>query len=599
MAFIAIACYYLIGCYSDMLFTAQDRSTFVASQMFFSDCMARPFGLMQFVGSYLTQFFYIPALGASILIAVWAATYAAGVKAFNMSSRWAPVLLLPLACLLTSIVDVGYWIYCFQIPGYWFSQSVAYLVVLLLLWGFRCTPAKWQSLWYLAAALLFPLIGWTATLMTVCMIVMQIVRRITEKRGGIVNRETAFTVIGAVIALLAPKILWCNTIFKGMYEKVVTDGGFPWFENSTASSMHQVVPFFVLIGLTILFAAFAYTNIAWDKSKVITKLHINNLIVTIPIAFAVYYAVNDNRFDNFNYLSEMRMTKAAMENDWQAIIAESKDISETTNVPSRTMVMLKNIALMNTGTLGEESFMIDSNSGNEIYNPDSLNLNTMLIASPVIYYNYGHMNYAIRWCIENAIGYGFSPFYLKSLALCATATGEKELAERYTTRLNKTQFHSDWKPQQPTKLVKALMAINNDALDQDENNCERYLIQKFCEAKGTGDSDVQEVILFYTIIARNAVDFWPAFTDYVATHQGKPLPKSFQEAYVMFEQLKPQEMPFKVDILPEIRDGYKNFMVEGQGYADQGMDKNGVASMLRNNWGGSYWWFNAFGRDVY
>lgn len=596
IAFIAIACYFLIGCYSDMLFTAQDRSAFVASSIFFAECMTRPFGLMQYLGAYLTQFFYIPALGAALLIGIWTATYAAGVKAFNVSSRWAPFMVLPVACLLASIVDIGYWIYCFQIPGYWFSQSLAYLIMLLLLWAFRCTPSKWQSVWYIIAALIFPLLGWTATLMVVCMLIMQIVDRIADKRGSIFNRESLFTAVGGFIAMTAPKLIWCNVLYKNFYEPIVWYGGFPWFESSTVSSLRPVTPFFMLIGLTLLYALFANINIAWDKSKVITKLHINHIVVAIPLAIAAFYIVDKQKFEDYNYLAEMRMTQAAMNNDWQAVIAEQRASTEIC-VPSRTMVMLKNIALMNTEGLGEYSFAIDNNSGNEIYNPDSLNLNTMLIASPLMYYNYGCMNYAIRWCMENAIGYGFSPFYLKSLAQCAAATGEKELEARYTSRLNKTQFYSNWKAQQPSQTIKKLAAMQKDVIDHDGNNCERYLIETLGNIRGTGDPKIQEMALFYAILARDASKFMGALTEFLATHPGKPLPRHFQEAYVMFRDLKQMSLP--VEIPASVIQNYREFWEEGQRHADTGLDKNGVASMMLSNWNGYYWWFNAFGREVY
>lgn len=595
VAFIAIACYFLLGSFSDVLFTAQDRSTFVASQMFFHDCVIRPFGLMQYVGSYLTQFFYEPALGASLLMAIWTAIYVAGIKAFSLTSRWAPLFVLPLACLLTSIVDVGYWVYSFSIPGYWFSQSVAYLFMLLLLWAFRSTPERWQSLWYVVAILLFPFMGWIAMLMAACMAIMQIVRRIAERRKGVFTRDNILTTIGFLAAVLSPRLLWYNILYSSIYLPFVMRGGFPVFENSTASSDHQSYPFYILAGLTLLFAMFTYISIAWEKSKVITKLHINHIVIAIPVAVVAFYAVNSQKFDDYNYLAEMRMTRATMDEDWQKVIDEEVAAFE----PSRTMVVLKNIALMNTGELGDKSFDIDQNTGIEINNPDKLNINIMFIAGPVVYYNYGYTNYAIRWCMENAVAYGFSPYILKTMARSAAVTGEKELEDRYTSILNKTHFYADWKAPVPTPLVKSLATCQKDILDSDENNCERYVIQNLCKITGSGNPAVQDASLFYSILMRDAGRFWPAFADYCVTHQGQPIPKSYQEAYVMFEEIRPVELPFPVEISESTRNNYQQFWKDGQGYADQGMTKDQVSEMMRTKWGGSYWWFNAFGRELY
>lgn len=594
IAFIALAFYFLIGNYSDMLFTAQDRSDFVASCMFFSDCMARPFGLMQYLGSFLTQFFYIPTLGASILIAIWIACYAAGIKAFNLSARWAPLFLLPLACLLTSIVDVGYWIYCFQIRGYWFSQSLAYLIMLLLVWAFRCTPWKWQGIWYFVAALLFPLIGWTAMLMSACMLIMQGGRQIAEKRKWLFSRSQLISSLGLLLVFFAPTI-WRNLIYPGVLDSVVVSGGFPWFENTTVDSTRPVIPFFILIALTLIYASFTYINIRWDEIKFITKLHINHIFITVIMIAVSYFGVWKLMFNDYNFQAEMRMTQAVMAEDWQGVLKETIAAER----PSHTMVMLKNIALMNTGELGTVSFEMDSNNGINIYNPDSLNLNVMLIASPLIYYNYGHMNFAIRWSMENAIGYGFSPFYLKMMAQCAKATGEKGLEERYTARLNKTLFYSDWKPRAVTKNVKDMMSVCFDALDNDQNSCERYLIEKLSTLSGSGLPVVQEVCLFNSILMRDATKFWPAFAEYSAKQQGKNIPLHYLEAYVMFKDMRPVELPYEIDVPDIITKNYKEFWRVGQGYADRGMDENAVREMMRENWGGTYWWYNSFGRQLY
>ncbi|MCQ2220628.1 MAG: DUF6057 family protein [Prevotella sp.] len=594
IAFIALAFYFLIGNYSDMLFTAQDRSEFVASCMFFSDCMARPFGLMQYLGSFLTQFFYIPTLGASILIAIWITCYAAGIKAFNISARWAPLFLLPLACLLASIVDVGYWIYCYQANGYWFSQSLAFLIMLLLLWAFRCTPWKWQGIWYFVAALLFPLIGWTAMLMSACMLIMQGGRYITEKRKDLFSRSQLISALGILFIIFSPMI-WRNLLYPGIIDSVVINGGFPWFENSTVESTRPVIPFFILIGLTLLFSAFTYNNIMWDKNKLIAKLHINHIFVTVVMLVISSYGVWKLMYKDYNFQAEMRMTQAAMEDDWQSVLEEAIAAER----PSRTMVMLKNIALGNTGELGSKSFVMNGNDGININNIDSLNMNIMQIAAPVIYYNYGHMNFAIRWCIENAIGYGFSPYYLRVMARSAKAKGEKELEERYTTRMNQMLFYKEWKAKPASDNVKAFMSEYNDALENDQNSCELYLIEHLSALNQSNNPMVQEVCLFYAIMMRDGMRMWPAIINYLRGHQGQELPLHFQEAYVVCQSINPIEIPYKVNIAPVIIQNYKEFMRQGQSYADYASSEKQVAEMMRENWGGTYWWYNAFGRTKY
>lgn len=308
-----------------------------------------------------------------------------------------------------------------------------------------------------------------------------------------------------------------------------------------------------------------------------------------------YFGVWKLMFKDYNYQAEMRMIQATMVEDWQGVLKEAT-IAEK---PSRIMVMLKNIALMHTGELGEVSFQINGNSGEEISNEDSLNISTMQIAAPLIYFNYGHMNYAMRWCMENVVDYGFSPFFLKIMAQCAKATGEKELEKRYTHKLNQTLFYSDWKAKPINKNVKDMMSACYEELTSDQFNCELYLIEHLSVLTGSGKPLVQEVCLFYAIMMRDGMRMWPAFADYLSGHKGEKMPLHFQEAYVLCRAMKNVELPYNVDISPVIIENYKQFMQEGQNYANYASDEESVGEMLREKWGGTYWWYNAFGRTKY
>ena len=137
-----------------------------------------------------------------------------------------------------------------------------------------------------------------------------------------------------------------------------------------------------------------------------------------------------------NYIDEMRMVRYASDDNWKEVLS----MAEKTKRPTRTMVFIKNIALMNEGGLLDRSFKL-GNDGENLNNPDSLHVSLLDIASPLVYYNYGMMNEAIRLSYENGIQAGMSPFYLKMLSRCAQATGEKQLQERYTSMLNLTRAH--------------------------------------------------------------------------------------------------------------------------------------------------------------
>ena len=557
--------------HSEVLVTAQDRNVFVEGWDAFAALTAmHPFGLIEWLGSWMTQLFYWPAFGMTILLLVWLITGATLIWALELKGAWQTIVLLPLACLLASELDLGYWVYILQLRGYWFAQSLGYLCVALVLLGVRLTPERWRLAWYAIPVIAFPFFGWTAYLMALILLLS--------------HKPKIWDAVGVVLTAVAP-LVWYYIAFRNLPVREVWVAGFPLFESPTVDSLRPSIPFFILIAITLLIVVLPKKEIKKTWLSIVMTV-----VVVCASAVGVFYAI----FNDYNYLAEMRMTQAAMADDWKSVLDEAR----VSPRPSRTMVILKNIALMNEGDLGDVSFVMNGNSGVEIYNPDSLNLNMMQIAAPLVYYNYGCMNFAIRWCIENAVGYGYSPFYLKNLARCSKATGEEEASSRYVTMLRRTMCYKDWTPK-VSPLVAEMKSAYKDELGADNNSCDRYLIEKLALSSGTGSSVMQEQCLFYSILMRDNTKFWPAFTEYVSSHKDEKLPRSFQEAYIMFNDAKHVDSLLEVKISPEVMQDYNAFWAEGQGYANMGMDRNAVSASMWEKWGGTYWWYNAFGRTDY
>ena len=557
--------------HSEVLVTAQDRNVFVEGWDAFAALTAmHPFGLIEWLGSWMTQLFYWPAFGMTILLLVWLITGATLIWALELKGAWQTIVLLPLACLLASELDLGYWVYILQLRGYWFAQSLGYLCVALVLLGVRLTPERWRLAWYAIPVIAFPFFGWTAYLMALVLLLS--------------HKPKIWDAVGVVLTAVAP-LVWYYIAFRNLPVREVWVAGFPLFESPTVDSLRPSIPFFILIAFTLLIVVLPKKEIKKTWLSIVMTV-----VVVCASAVGVFYAI----FNDYNYLAEMRMTQAAMADDWKSVLDEAR----VTSRPSRTMVILKNIALMNEGDLGDVSFVMNGNSGVEIYNPDSLNLNMMQIAAPLVYYNYGCMNFAIRWCIENVVGYGYSPFYLKNLARCSKATGEEEASSRYVTMLRRTMCYKDWTPK-VSPLVAEMKSAYKDELGADNNSCDRYLIEKLALSSGTGSSVMQEQCLFYSILMRDNTKFWPAFTEYVSSHKDEKLPRSFQEAYIMFNDAKHVDSLLEVKISPEVMQDYNAFWAEGQGYANMGMDRNAVSASMWEKWGDTYWWYNAFGRTDY
>ena len=563
LAFIFFALY-ILYINQEVFYTAHDRSEYLFGAPFFHALMQKPFGLMQYVGAWLTQLFYYPLLGAGVLAVIWALIFLVGAKAFQLKSSASALMLLPVACLLVSVVDLGYWVYVSTIRGYWFSQSVGYLVMLLLLWAARQTPRKWHIVWYLLGVCLYPLLGWFALLFVLCLVVTE---KITWREG-----------VGFVLLVFAASI-WYTQFYSYLKFDDVVLAGLPRFITPSDKTEHLSTPFWVLGAVTVIIPL---------CSKYAAKWFVPVLCAVAGIIFTCSLMFHDQ-----NYIDEMRMVRYAESDNWKEVL----NMAEEMEKPTTTMVFLKNVALMNEGGLLDRSFKLGNNC-NPIHNPDSVHVSFLDIVSPLVYYNYGMINEGIRLNFENAIQAGFSPFYLKVLSRCALAGGDKELVERYTTQLHHHLFYGDWQPAPVTDKIKALQKAYPDELTGVENS-DSYIINSISLWNETDIKVASEQALLYAMLRCDSRRFWASLRNYVKSHMDDEFPLHAQEAYIMYMDKAPEEKRIILPITQAVYDGYTKFWEILETKAKSGMNLENVGEEMREEWGDTYWWYNIFGRKVF
>lgn len=317
------------------------------------------------------------------------------------------------------------------------------------------------------------------------------------------------------------------------------------------------------------------------------------------------------KFHDQNYIDEMRMVRYAESDNWQEVLRMADENKQLTT----TMVFLKNIALMNAtqghtskekatqsapsgnaGGLLDRSFKM-GNSCYPLYNPDSLHVTLLDIASPLVYYNYGMLNEAIRLNFENAIQAGFSPFYLKWLARCAEANGDKELVERYTTQLHHHLFYGDWQPAPVTEKVKELQNCFPDELTGVENS-DSYVVNTISLWTDSVSKTVTEQALFYSMLRCDSRRFWASLRNYVKTHLDEQFPEHAQEAYILFMDKAPEKKRMMLPVEQTIYERYKLFWKDLKSRVKPGMTLDEVSEDMRKQWGDTYWWYNIFGKKI-
>ena len=560
LAFIVFVVY-LLYINQEVFYTAHDRSEFVFGAPFFHTLMSKPFGLMQYVGAWLTQLFVEPTVGSVVLVAIWTLIFYVGTTAFKLQGSASALMLLPVACLLTSVTDLGYWIYISTIRGYWFSQSVGYLIMLLLLWAARQTPRKWHLAWYLFGVCIYPVLGWFALLFVICL--------------ALVEKPTWRELLGLVLLIFTASI-WHTQFYSNLKADDVVMAGFPRFETPSDSSPHLSIPFWVLGAVSVLIPV---------CGRYLAKAFVPIICVVAGVAFTWSLMYQDK-----NYVDEMRMVRYAENDNWKEVLA----IAEDNKTPTSTMVFLKNIALMNEGGLFERSFKL-RNDAVSINNPDTLHVTLLDIASPLVYYNYGMMNEAIRLNFENAIQAGFSPFYLKMLSRCALAVGDKKLVERYTTILHHSPFYGDWQPAPVTAKIKELQKCYPDEITGVENS-DSYIVNGISLWYESDSKVASEQALFYAMMRCDSRRFWPALRNYVKLHLEEQFPLHAMEAYILYVDKAPEEKRMMLPVEQSVYERYKKFWATLESKAKPGMTIEKVGEEMREEFGDTYWWYNIFGR---
>ena len=556
---------YILYINQEVLYAAHDRSEFLYGTPFFNSLMSRPFGLMQYVGGWLTQFFYHPALGATMLGIIWLLIFYVGKKAFRLKGSASALMLLPIACLLTSVVDLGYWIYTFSIRGYWFSQSVGFLAMLLLLWLARSTtPRKWHLVWYLLGVCFFPVLGWFALLFVLCL--------------ALAEKPSWHELLGIALLFFTAAI-WHTQLYSHLKFGDVVLAGLPRFVTPADSSDRLSIPFWVLGMVSVLISL---------CSKYLAKWYVPVLCTVAGIVFTVSLMFQDR-----NYIDEMRMARYAFDDNWKEVLR----IAEENKKPTTAMVFLKNVALMYEGGLLERSFAM-GNEGASIYNPDSVHVSFLEIAAPLTYYNYGMLNEAFRLSFECAVQSGFSPVYLKMLARCAHANGEDQLASRYLAQLHHHPGYTHWKPGAVSETISELHNSYQDEITGVESS-DGYIVTTVSLWYQSDSKVASEQALFYSMLRRDSRRFWASFRQFIKLHMGEAFPVPVAEAYILYMDKAPEEKRVMIPVNEDLYKRYKDFWKTLGELLQSGKSREAVAEQMRLGYGDTYWYYNLFSRRVY
>ncbi len=586
---------------ADTLFRASEQSLFLFSEHFFNDAVVLPAGFLSWLGTFFIQFFHYPWLGATIYVLLLYAVYALTKKVFGVPDKWAVLALLPAVALLAYTTQMGYWIFYIKVQGFYYTALLGTLLSLLAIWGCYKLPAGsyrgvYAMVWTFAA---FPLLGVYALGGTVVMVLSALVDAVKQRRRvlfGVLSLLAGFCFVYTVPQWYYYKV-FANVALENIYF-----AGTPilqWVTNESVypnGIMEYWYPLFLLAALYILLTLLKGSY----ESKFALSKGAKVACAVLPFAavlFTYTYWYTDN-----NFHIENEQNSAMWNEDWAAVAAAAKKV----DVPTRQIVLNKNMALLKIGRAGEDAFKYPDGSS-DIAHPGVVHLTQT--GGMMNYFQYGKFNFCYRWCIENSVEYGWRVEYLKHAVRCALLSGQHKLAVRYINIMKKTLFYRSW-AQDMEKLVETpsliskqkefamplLMYNYSDALELDDSYVEVYLSKSLSNTYSPSDSRLQaEAAVLFAMVRKDVSLFWEAMQRYVSKGKLTRVPHHFQEAIILFTNLS-KDVTTNIPIDPVIKKRFDKFLKKTQDY--KGMKEAEMAPHFVNEFGDTYWYFYFFVREI-
>jgi hypothetical protein len=566
VALAAIACGLLVY-ESDLLWKVQELNLFMNTSLFFRQQMVVPAGILTYVGTWLTQLFYNPWLGVTVLSGWWLLLLWLLKRTFAVPARWTALLLIPVALLLLTNVDLGYWIYMLKLRGQFFLTTLATVSVVALLWGFRSMPDKYwlRTIWLVLTGLVgYPLLGIYGLAATLLM-------GIWSWRLMARGRAAIHTVIAVLLAIAVP--LFCyryvyhetnlaNIYYAGLPVFFITEE-YPWYYTP-----YYLLALFMLVMVCLPIGVKGVKEVKEVKGS---KKWLPWAVQAVALG-AVAWGVVHFWYKDENFHHEVKMMHLIDQTDWEGVLQEA---ARQDDEPTRAIVMMRNLALSRLGRQGE--LMYEYRNGSKEYD-SPFGMRQMLVNGPLVYYQYGLLNSCSRLCTEMGVEFGWRVEYIKLLARCAVLNNEQAVARKYINILKKTMYHKDW-------AVKTEAMLNNpkliaqdkemepithmlhftDELDSDNGYVERYLMRQLANHSYSKDPIFQEQSLLASLWFRDSKTFWYHFNVYIHLHPNGPIPVAYQEAAYLYGKLEERPDLDKMPFSPGVKDSFeKFFQVFGQ-----------------------------------
>ena len=575
----------------EYLFRVQELSLWLPTKVYFDERMLVPGGLMSYIACFFMQFFYYPMLGSLIYVALLLVVQWLTMKVFRIPARHGLLALIPATLILCCSMEAGYWIFQIKTQGYFYSMLVGFLFTLSAMRLYQVAGGWWRYLVVIGvAAVGYPCFGFYASL-ALAGIALWALNSGEEGRG--------MAALLCLAAIVATPILYYSVYEQTRFADMFAVG-MPAFEFSKRD-LFTWIPYILLylFPLVMVFIPLKHAGEAvHEKAFLIESLATAAFMLALGFVFW-------SRDPNFR--AEIKMNHHMERLEWRKALDVAKRQKQT---PTRLIVLNKNLALLKLGRAGDEMFHY-LDGGEAPKSP--LQIRLMQVGGKMLYYHYGRMNFCYRWCLEDAVEYGWKVDYLKYMVRTSLISGEPALAQKYINTLKKTLFYRGWAGkyekmvQNPSLIAKdremaTILPLYqySDQLDGDNSLVEIYLLNYFAHNYSDVTNPMfDEAALMSALTLKDIPTFWNCFFRYANSHSTSRMPVHYQEAALLYGNLEKNvdisQMPF--DKMVEAR--FKDFMRFAQKHAVENVERDPEAKKLfYDRFGKTFWYFYFFIRDV-
>ena len=574
---------------SDLLWKVQQHNLFLYSSLFFKQMMVVPGGMLSYLGSFFTQFFYHPWIGVLLLCGWWLLLMWLVKRTFSIPNRWIIITLIPVVILLVANMDLGYWVYIIKSKGYFFSATIGTTASVALLWGYRKLPENiWLRIGYIIFVVVagYPLMGVYALGAALLMAIWM------WQLSGHLTQKVILSAITLLLVVITP-LLYYRYVYYQINIHDIYGAALPIF-TANESFPEYYIPFYLLaaffLGMTIPVGRISHINH-------IGYIAIQVLVSAVMVAGIVHFWYKD---DNFHH--ELRMQRCMEQADWEGVLEEGK---KQEGEPTRAIVMIHNLALSRLGRQCDEMYRFAKGSKKPNTPLPVFMYNT---AGRQIYYHYGVMNECHRMCMEEGVEYGWNVELLQYMARTALFTNEKQVARKYLNLLRKTQYYGEWADRMETFIEDPSLLSNHtetgpithmlhydDIQSQGDSYVEKNLMVMLSHTD-SNDPYFQEQAVLAAMWTRSNADFWARFEQYLNLHPNNPVPRIFQEAAYLFGKMNNLSFTEELPIDSSVKENFRGFMQLMQ--QCQGRPSEQMKDYLRKRYGNTYYFEYFFLKDI-